>query len=200
MPKINSLEGHLLGTATCTLARAFHPDPMFEWIFPDPVVRSRALVFLNRVPLVYGMQRGHATVSDAGKAVALWMPPGRSVTPLGMIRSGMLAIPFRVGFAPFGKFMGALGVMEEIHKRHLPQPHWYLMIVGVDPELQGNGRGAALVQEGLDRADRDGVPCYLETSEERNLPFYERMGFTVRESARLGAGGPEAWAMIREMQ
>lgn len=115
-----------------------------------------------------------------------------------MIRAGMLAAPFRVGFRPFGRFMGAMDVMEKIHKRHVKTPHWYLMVVGVDPSLQGQGRGAALVREGLDRADREAVPCYLETSEERNVAFYERFGFQVVESARLGTGGPEAWAMLRQ--
>jgi ribosomal protein S18 acetylase RimI-like enzyme len=195
---IDRLDDHLLDAATLTLTKAFHTDPMFEWIFPDPAERSRALGHLLRVPLRYGLRRGHVTQSDAAKAVAIWMSPGRSVTPGGMIRAGMLAIPFRVGFRPLGRFMGAMGVMEEIHKRRVSEPHWYLMIVGVDTELQGQGRGAALVKEGLDRADREALPCYLETSEERNLRFYERLGFKVVESARLGDGGPEAWAMLRE--
>jgi ribosomal protein S18 acetylase RimI-like enzyme len=88
--------------------------------------------------------------------------------------------------------------MDEIHARRMSGPHWYLMIVGVAPELQGQGRGAALVEEGLDRANREALPCYLETSAERNLRLYERLGFQVVESARLGVGGPPAWAMLRE--
>jgi hypothetical protein len=55
-----------------------------------------------------------------------------------------------------------------------------------------------LVKEGLARADQANYPCYLETSEERNLPFYERCGFKVVESALLGDGGPTAWGMRRD--
>lgn len=195
---IHRLDDQLLDAATLTLTKAFHTDPMFEWIFPDPAERTRALGHLNRVPLRYGLRRGHVTQSDAAKAVAIWTLPGRPLTPVGMVRAGMLAIPFRVGFRSFRRFMGAMGVMDEIHRRRVTEPHWYLMIVGVDTELQGQGRGAALVKEGLNRADRQKFPCYLETSECRNLPFYERLGFRVVQSARLGAGGPEAWAMLRQ--
>jgi ribosomal protein S18 acetylase RimI-like enzyme len=198
MPTIDRLGTHQLNAAALTLAKAFHTDPMFEWIFPDPSERSRALAHLNRVPLAYALRQGRPTQSDGVKAVAVWMPPGRAVTPVGMIRAGMLAVPFRVGFRPFARFMGAMDAMEKIHKRHVAQPHWYLMIVGVDTELQGQGRGAALVKEGLERADGETAPCYLETSQERNLPFYERLGFRIVESAHLGRGGPEAWAMLRE--
>lgn len=74
------------------------------------------------------------------------------------------------------------------------------MVVGVDPELQNRGVGSALVKEGLALADQSGCPCYLETSEKRNLAFYERLGFVVLAEATLGAGGPLAWAMRREPQ
>jgi ribosomal protein S18 acetylase RimI-like enzyme len=117
-----------------------------------------------------------------------------------MIRSGMLGVPFRTGFGPFVKFMGAYDTMDKIHKKRVPEPHWYLMIVGVDPELQNGGVGSALVKEGLTQADQSGHPCYLETSEKRNLAFYERLGFVVLEQASLGSGGPPAWAIRREAQ
>lgn len=198
MPDIAPLDASLLDAAAVTLARAFDTDPMFEWIFPDPTERARALGHLFRVPLRYGLRRGHVVQSDVAKAVAIWARPGRTVTPMEMIRAGMIAATFRVGFRPICKFIGAMDALEKIHARRVSGPHWYLMLLGVDAELQGQGRGAALVREGLDGADREGLPSYLETSEPRNLPFYERLGFKVVEATRLGTGGPEAWVMRRE--
>jgi len=198
MDGIEPLKREAVERATTTLERAFSTDPMFTWIFPDPTRRSRSLRRLNRVPLEYGLRYGHVTQYDAGMAVAVWIPPGRTITVGGMVRSGILTVPFRVGFRPFAKFMGANEIMERIHKKYVPEPHWYLMIVGVDPELQGRGLGTALVKEGLARADQANCPCYLEPSEERNLAFYERHGFLVVETATLGDGGPTGWAMRRD--
>lgn len=197
MPDIQPLGPDQAEAATGTLARAFHTDPMIEWIFPDPAERATAVGHLFRVPVRTIIKRGHATATDEVRAVAAWMPPGRTMTLGAMLLSGMLATPFQIGFRTFGKFAGAMDAMEKIHKRRMAEPHWYLAALGVDPELQGQGRGSALVQEGADRADQEGVPCYLETSRERNLPFYERHGFEVVETARLGKDGPPAWAMIR---
>jgi ribosomal protein S18 acetylase RimI-like enzyme len=195
---IRPLGRNLLERATTTLARAFARDPMFIWMFPDPQHRARALRSLNRVPLEYGLRYGHVTESLNGQAASVWMPPGRSITMLAMIRSGILRVPFSVGFRPFGQFVSANGVMERIHKQHVPEPHWYLLVVGVDPELQGRGLGSALIREGLSRSDAAACPCYLETSDERNVAFYERHGFKVIAEASLGPGGPSGWGMRRD--
>lgn len=114
-----------------------------------------------------------------------------------MVRAGMLGVPFAVGFGPFVTFMRANDIMDKFHKARMPEPHWYLLVIGVDPELQGRGVGSALVRDGLAQADRNGHPCYLETSDPRNVAFYERHGFVVLQEASLGTGGPPAWAMRR---
>jgi len=192
------LDPTMVETANDTLEQAFWDDAMVVWVFPDPRTRARGLRRLMRVPLEYGVRFGHVRQSDGGRCVAIWVPPGIPTTPARMIRSGLLGVPFRTGLGPLGRFAGAGGVMDKIHKRHMTGPHWELLIVGVDPQLQGQGRGSALVREGLARADAAGLPCYLNTNTPSNLPLYERLGFTVLEEATLGKGGPPAWAMRRE--
>jgi ribosomal protein S18 acetylase RimI-like enzyme len=198
MNGVERMAPEFLDRATLTVARAFEDDPMFAWVFPDAQHRARSLQVLNRVPLRYGLRYGHVSHSHEGKAVAIWIPPGRAVSIGGMARFGLLNVPFRIGFRAFGKFAGANDVMGKIHTKHVPEPHWYLLIVAVDPELQGHGVGTALLEEGLTRADQSNHPCYLETSHERNVPFYERFGFTVITRVPLGPGGPPGWAMRRE--
>jgi ribosomal protein S18 acetylase RimI-like enzyme len=199
---IAPLDRALLDTAGGTLARAFVDDPMFEWVFPDPASRARKLGVLNRIPLEYGLRYGLlVTESDSGRGVAIWLRPGQSLTPLGMARCGMLSAPVKVGFAALGRFARANAMMEPVHKQAMGgRPHWQLLIVGVDPDLQGRGLGAALVRDGLHRADRDGLACYLDTSKAANVPFYEHLGFETVDQVQLGKGGPPGWGMRREPQ
>ena len=53
------------------------------------------------------------------------------------------------------------------------------MAIGVEPEHQGRGHGAALMQQGMQRADLDGMPIYLEADSDNVAGFYERLGFEV---------------------
>ena len=39
--------------------------------------------------------------------------------------------------------------------------------------------GAHLLELGLDRADADGMPAYLEATSRRSVPLYSRHGFKV---------------------
>lgn len=59
----------------------------------------------------------------------------------------------------------------------MPTTSWYLSIIGVVPQRQGEGLGAALLAPTLAHADRDGVHCYLETFNSRSVCFYHKLGF-----------------------
>jgi hypothetical protein len=54
------------------------------------------------------------------------------------------------------------------------------------------------MQPVLRRADADGLPCYLETMKERNVPFYQKYGFEVVVDELVPKGGPRLWTMKRQ--
>lgn len=87
---------------------------------------------------------------------------------------------------------------DESHKRHMPDPHWYLMALGVDPVHQGAGHGSALVRSGVDKADRDNTPVYLETEKGPNTSFYEKLGFEVLDEITIDAIDISFSLMLRQ--
>ena len=56
---------------------------------------------------------------------------------------------------------------------------WYLSIVAVHPEAQGQGLGRQLLEPTIAEADRCAATCYLETFDRRSVAFYERLAFAV---------------------
>ena len=52
-------------------------------------------------------------------------------------------------------------------------------LIGVDPARQGRGLGSALMKHTLALCDAEGALAYLESSNPRNVPLYERHGFEV---------------------
>ena len=49
----------------------------------------------------------------------------------------------------------------------------------------------------LERCDAEGIAAYLESSNVRNVPFYQRLGFQVTGSVHMPDGGPEVTFMLR---
>jgi ribosomal protein S18 acetylase RimI-like enzyme len=86
---------------------------------------------------------------------------------------------------------------------HFPKGErlWYLQVIGVSPETQGLGVGTRLMEPAIDLADREQVPCYLETSNPEAVPFYLRAGFEIdAKGVELMKGGPTYWLMTRPPQ
>ncbi len=186
--------------AVATLARAFHDDPLFNFLVPDPLRQARANITLLQPLVVDARGFGEVWVAKAGSkvaGVAVWLPPGaypRGVwrETLGILRD-MRSVP-RLG----SRLPVAVRLQNELQRAHhrVKEPHWYLSLLGADPAFQRSGAGTALVAPILERCDTEGMPAYLETQKEENVPWYHRFGFEVVEELRV-SGSPSMWTMQR---
>ena len=177
------------------LARAFHDDPVMTWLCPpgrgDQQDRMRRLfrIELSRWYIRHG--ETYTTGDIAGGAV--WAPPGKwKLGPWDMARATPATMPV-IG----SRLITALRGLSLLDKKHPTEPHYYLSTLGTDPARQGTGVGGALLVPVLERCDRDGIPAYLESSKERNVPYYRRFGFDVTERFVLPKG-PPVWGMWRD--
>jgi ribosomal protein S18 acetylase RimI-like enzyme len=193
--EIVRLDRARLGEATTVLARAFHDDPAWCWVVPDDRRRASLLPWLFR--MAFEVTRGDAwTTAGPVLGCSRWLPPGRPHVHVGPMLRGLVATPLRVREAT-SRFFAYGRAVETMRAAAVPEPHWYLAGIGVDPAQRRRGVGSALITPGLDASDRAGIPCALLTNAERNLPFYEHHGFEVVDEGSTPAGGPHAWMMRR---
>jgi ribosomal protein S18 acetylase RimI-like enzyme len=180
------------------MARAFDDDPLMTWIFPDEQMRRRRLpAFFAASMHGTGLRHPGTELVLTGGAVAgcaTWLPPAAWMPS---IWQQLAALPGYV--RTLGSRLAVASVSYSALLRvHPPQPHWYLAGIGTDPPLQGTGIGSELMRSRLARCDAAGMPAYLESSKERNVPFYERHGFTVKRELTIPDAGPTLWLMWRE--
>jgi GNAT superfamily N-acetyltransferase len=91
-----------------------------------------------------------------------------------------------------------LQLLAAIDALHPKEPHWYLATLGTEPARQGQGIGSALLTSALTHVDEEGMPSYLESSKERNVPLYARYGFEVIDEYHGPGDAPTLWRMWRE--
>ena len=178
------------------LASAFHVDPVIAWVFPDEQRRRGVLAAFMEFRLrELAFPHDEVWMTGGGAAAAVWLPPpGR----WRLSRAQRLRL-----LPPLVRFFGlrtasVLGGLERMEKRHPEdRSHWYLFILGTEPAARGQGLGSALLAQVLARVDADGMPAYLESSNERNLAWYGRHGFEITGEVAI-PGGPRIWPMWRE--
>ncbi len=125
-----------------------------------------------------------------------WAPP--DAAPPGAaarLRAAVALAEVRALF-PFAS-LGLLDGLDQLTRLHPAEPHWYLAFVGVDPSLRGQGIGSTLLAPVLQRADADGVPCYLATPLPETLALYGRLGFEIVSRVAPFPSARPLWMMLR---
>ncbi|GAA3375406.1 GNAT family N-acetyltransferase [Streptomyces sannanensis] len=180
-------------TVADLLDTAFFDDPVSNWVFPDAEQRrGKHRTFLG-VFLDLTLAEGRVDIVEDGTACALWhhVPAGEPEeeddTPARMRE---IADPDNERAELVGRLTGAVHPHDRAHE--------YLLLIGVTPERQGQGVGAALIESVLERCDRDGLPAYLEASSARSRRLYERLGFVFMGTAVELPDGPQMFPMWRE--
>ncbi|MEZ0449793.1 GNAT family N-acetyltransferase [Cellulomonas sp. ICMP 17802] len=169
------------------LARAYRTNPLMAWVLPDEQTREDACAAWLGPSVDRYLAVGLVHVARLRGAVvgaAAWRLPGAGPAPesLPTPRGALAAL---VGRARADEVLAALGSAALLAP---PDPAPYLNFLAVAPEHQGHGIGQRLVEAGI-AAARD-VGTYLATTDARNLPFYERLGYGRSGAVRLGADGP----------
>jgi ribosomal protein S18 acetylase RimI-like enzyme len=181
---------HVAEPTIATLVLAFDADPVIRWLYP------RQDRFLRYFPLAAALMGGAAFTAgtadrtEDGSGAALWVPPAAEQDEEALVR-------LVVDSVDTDRHPVVFAFLELVAEHHPDGPHWYLPFIGVDPVHQGRGIGSALLRSGLDRADGDRLPAYLEASSARNRALYERHGFVVTGEIQTG-DSPPLWPMWRE--
>jgi len=172
-----------------TLARAFVDDPLMCFLLPDVASRPTKMPRLFKL----GLPHGACDVTTDFAAAALWRPPNAWEIPAWQYLTNGFEFLSLFGL---GGARQVTATMDVIEKRHPHEPHWYLQAVGTDPGKQGKGYGGVVMRRHLEVADAAGMPAYLESSKEANIPIYKSLGFEVTGEINL-PGGPTLWPMWR---
>lgn len=181
------------------MAAAFKKEPNFRYMLPEEHRRERRLAwFFGSFVARLGLRYGEVFAPRVARGGAVWMRPGAKVTAWGGLKAGVLMMPYRLGIQGARRATALGEHVEALREAVAPSMHWYLVALGVHPGDQGRGVGQALLQPVLTRADREHVPCYLETFRERTASFYRRLGFEVVRKDAVPDGGPEFFCMSRE--
>jgi GNAT superfamily N-acetyltransferase len=199
-PEVRRLVRSERRTALTPLVAAFWDYPETIHLLPD--VRRRHRVLPRYLASDCTDAHAHNSLFGAwvgGRlvGVAAWLPPAAYPIPLRrQIAQAAQLLPALPWGAPAAREALRGQASNRLHHPK-DRPHHYLRALGVDPDHQRSGIGAALLRPVLAQADEEQVGCFLTTATRDNVDYYEQFGFTVLATYRPTSRWPDVWSMWR---
>jgi hypothetical protein len=183
------------------LSHSFQNEPSFTYVLPDEHTRRMVLPWFFRGLAIWATQTfGEIYTTHTAAGAALWIGPGYDLSFGQMMRTGLKTVPFELQRSSVKRCLKLIAHVETVHDRLVRGPHWRLVALGLEPSRRAKAMYQVLIEPGLSCADSARVPCYLETFDEGNLPFYTEHGFRVQGAGQIPPDGPNFWAMVRTPQ
>jgi ribosomal protein S18 acetylase RimI-like enzyme len=183
-------------TAARLLARGMADNPNHVRVF-EMSPAERAQVLERMFSAVIRQQLDHGVVLGAFHAHELvgvlgMLPPGRCPSASTGTLAAFSALVLGSGLKSARRVLAWL----DDWTRSDPQlSHWHLGPLAVEPRLQGQGIGKALLGECCRRMDERQCAAYLENDRPENVALFESFGFHVREAHDVL--GTRNWFMLR---
>lgn len=169
------------------IAAAFEKDPLFVHLLGSDAPagsREKLAGFLwDRAHLMKEQQMG---VFEQGKLLAacLLATPESRITPsLPMVWRSLILLRH---FSP--ALLQQLNAYAEQTRKHAPSaPHHYLILIGTDPERQGQGFGKQLMMHIMQQVKQHPTSAglALDTENADNVRLYQHLGFELKHQTRL---------------
>jgi len=195
--RVNKLEMREVNALSNILSRTLHNEPHLVYLIPEEEMRRTVSLRFFQTAIYASRPCAEIYTTGAADGAALWMIPEHYWTIDQIVRTGMLGLPFDLASGIRLRCLKLVAGLAKARQRLAPAMHWYLMVLGVGKSEQEETIAGALIEPVLSRADSTGMPCYLETFNEKRLRFYKNHGFHITGAGKIGGDGPSFWAMTR---
>ena len=167
----------------------------------DNASTKEALIRYMDYSIKEGEQYGEIFIpEDHDYGVSVWAKPLNKKLEKEKNKQKMIFFKNHMGNKSLETYRSIINFMSEKAIPLIDEESWYLSIIGILPEFQGQGLGVGLVKNILERTDRLCIPTYLETFKPRNISFYNRLGYEAVECFHEPTTDAEYWLMIRDVK
>lgn len=185
-----------IGYSAKLIAKAMFNDDLHTYFFPDEKKRLYKLSHIYNYKLNSDINNVYTTSANI-EGIAIWEKPNNhhsNITFNDIIKG--FSLPFKVGISSLYRIIKYQIWAVKIRKKLVREPFWYLDIIAVNPEEQGKGFAGKLIEPVLNKARERNEKIYLETQNNKNISLYEKYGFKLVHTAKLGKTSVNHYCMI----
>lgn len=156
------------------LTKSFNDNFSTNFVIKQDQKKSKRLSVLIEYSIFYGERFGEVFLSEDKSACYIIIEPSKKKISLQTLIWDIRLVFQCIGLKKLKKVLKREALLKKEHPKEGFIHLWY---IGVEPEMQGKGKGSELMGQIIAKAHNDKKRIYLETSTERNFTFYESFGF-----------------------
>ncbi len=166
------------------LTRAFDANKSVNYIVHQDAKRIKRIQHLMDYSFEMCFHYGEVFLSDNRQGCALIIFPERKKASITSVLLDFKLVVNSIGIRNLTKAMAREKAIKTLHPKE--KHFYYLWYVAVDSNTQHRGTGTLLMQELINRATSLNRTIYLETSTVTNIPWYEKLGFSIYNTLNFG--------------
>ncbi len=165
------------------ISRSFSDNPSVNDVIKQDQRREQRIQELVSYSFDTCMLFGEVWISEDTHAAALILLSDQKKATLKTV-----LLDLRLAFKAIGihRVMKVMGRESQIKRHYTDRSYVYIWFIGVEPDQQQKGTGSQLLREITEHYSDLKLPFYLETSVDRNLPWYRSFGFDVYQQIDMG--------------
>ncbi|TQV72342.1 GNAT family N-acetyltransferase [Aliikangiella marina] len=141
--------------------------------------KHQAMLAYMDYSIVEAKEFGRCFIPEQHYGVSIWSFPLDKEKESLKTEQKRQFISKQMGASSLNAYQSMCDYMAAQSRSVIADDSWYLSIIGILPDFQGQGLGPGLLEGTLSELDQTGTGCYLETFTPRNMTFYQRLGFEV---------------------
>lgn len=158
------------------LSKAFNENKSVNYVIKPGTGRESRIRKLMEYSFEVCQAFGEVWISEDKDACALILHPDKKRTSIDSIFADLKLAISVIGLTRIATVLGRESRIKVFHPK---EPFSYLWFIGVNPAEQNKGKGSLLLKEIIDQSIQNGRSIYLETSVDKNVPWYRKHGFQV---------------------
>jgi GNAT superfamily N-acetyltransferase len=165
------------------LVKSFRDNKSVNYIIKQDARKEQRLKLLMEYSHDVCRLSGDVFITDDKSGCALIVKPDMKKTSLNSI---LLDVKFAIKCLGLFNITKAMNREAKIKSYHPNGLLYYLWFIGVDPAKQNQGIGSNLLKEVIREGQNDNRIICLETSTQKNIPWYQSFGFNIYQELDFG--------------
>jgi hypothetical protein len=165
------------------LTKSFENNQSVNYIVKQDSKRTERIRALMDYSFEVCFIFGAVYLSDDQKGCALVLYPDQKKFSIKSTLLDVQLLLNAIGLSRAGKAMSRESAIKSNYPK---EPIYYLWFLGVINSDQNKGIGSQLLKEIIKDSQKQQKPIYLETSTIKNIPWYEKFGFSIYNELDFG--------------